>query len=96
MKHASKLLALLLCLVLPLNGCGRAQALTDPPRASAMPASQQTPRPYRAMWVSYLEWENFDFSSEDAFRAGAEELMQRCAELGLNTVIAQVRPFGDA
>lgn len=51
---------------------------------------------YRAMWVSYLEWESFDFSSAEAFRAGAEAMMQNCADLGLNTVIAQVRPFADA
>ncbi len=53
-------------------------------------------REYRAMWVSYLEWEQFDFSSADAFRAGADAMMQNCASLGLNTVIAQVRPFADA
>lgn len=51
---------------------------------------------YRAMWVSYLEWENFDFSSADTFKAGADAMMQNCVELGMNTVIAQVRPFADA
>lgn len=52
--------------------------------------------PYRAMWVSYLEWQNFDFSSAEAFTAAAGQLMDNCKALGLNTVIAQVRPFGDA
>ena len=51
---------------------------------------------WRAVWVSYLEWAGMDFSSEEAFRAGAAALMDNCAALGLNTVIAQVRPFGDA
>ena len=37
-----------------------------------------------------------DFSSEEAFRAGAAQLLDNCLSLGLNTVIAQVRPFGDA
>ena len=37
-----------------------------------------------------------DFSSETAFRAGAAQLLDDCAALGLNTVLAQVRPFGDA
>ena len=37
-----------------------------------------------------------DFSSEDAFRAGAAALMDNCLSLGLNTVLVQVRPFGDA
>lgn len=57
----------------------------------AIPAGE-----WRAMWVSYLEWSRMDFSSEAAFRAGAAQLMDNCASLGLNTVIAQVRPFGDA
>ena len=48
------------------------------------------------MWVSYLEWESFDFSSEAAFTADADEMMQNCADMGLNVVIAQVRPFADA
>ena len=37
-----------------------------------------------------------DFSSEETFRAGAAQLLDNCAGLGLNTVLAQVRPFGDA
>ena len=37
-----------------------------------------------------------DFSSEEAFRAGAAALMDNCLSIGLNTVIVQVRPFGDA
>ena len=56
----------------------------------------QVQREYRAMWVSYLEWQQFDFSSAEAFQAGVDTMMQNCADLGLNTVIAQVRPFADA
>ena len=48
------------------------------------------------MWVSYLEWAAMDFSTEDAFRAGVVQLLDNCTGLGLNTVLAQVRPFGDA
>ena len=48
------------------------------------------------MWVSYLEWAAMDFSTEDAFRAGVAQLLDNCTGLGLNTVLAQVRPFGDA
>ena len=36
------------------------------------------------------------FSTADTFRAGAAQLLDNCAGLGLNTVLAQVRPFGDA
>ena len=50
----------------------------------------------RAVWVSYLEWAAMDFSSADSFRAGCVQMLENCAGLGLNTVLAQVRPFGDA
>lgn len=51
---------------------------------------------YRAVWLTYLEWQHTDFSSEEAFRAGAGEMLDKIQSLGANTVIAQVRPFGDA
>lgn len=72
---------------------------TDPP---AVLQTDETPNPalpsgeWRAVWVSYLEWARMDFSSEAAFRADIAALMDNCAALGLNTVLAQVRPFGDA
>lgn len=71
----------------------------DPP---PVPQPDATPNPalpsgeWRAVWVSYLEWARMDFSSEAAFRADIAALMDNCAALGLNTVLAQVRPFGDA
>ena len=70
--------------------------------AEPAPSPQAAPNPalpsgeWRAVWVSYLEFAEMDFSSESAFRAGAAALMDNCLSLGLNTVIAQVRPFGDA
>lgn len=70
--------------------------------AESTPSPQAAPNPalpsgeWRAVWVSYLEFAEMDFSSESAFRAGAAALMDNCLSLGLNTVIAQVRPFGDA
>lgn len=60
-------------------------------RNSALPAGE-----WRAVWVSYLEWAEMDFSSADAFRAGCAQMLDNCAGLGLNTILAQVRPFGDA
>ena len=71
----------------------------DPPAALQ---TDETPNPalpsgeWRAVWVSYLEWARMNFSSEAAFRADIAALMDNCAALGLNTVLAQVRPFGDA
>ena len=64
---------------------------TPPAPNPALPAGE-----WRAVWVSYLEFAEMDFSSESAFRADAAALMDNCLSLGLNTVIAQVRPFGDA
>lgn len=70
--------------------------------AESAPSPQAAPNPalpsgeWRAVWVSYLEFAEMDFSSEAAFRADAAALMDNCLSLGLNTVIAQVRPFGDA
>ena len=64
---------------------------TPPAPNPALPAGE-----WRAVWVSYLDWALLDFSTEDTFRAGAAQLLDNCAGLGLNTVLAQVRPFGDA
>ena len=75
---------------------------TSPAAADSTPAPSADPNPalpageWRAVWVSYLEWAAMDFSTEDAFRAGVVQLLDNCTGLGLNTVLAQVRPFGDA
>ena len=50
----------------------------------------------RAMWISYLEFQSVDFSSKQAFNAQISQMFTNCADMGLNTVIVQVRPFGDA
>ena len=75
---------------------------TSPAAADSTPAPPADHNPalpageWRAVWVSYLEWAAMDFSTEDAFRAGVVQLLDNCTGLGLNTVLAQVRPFGDA
>ena len=75
---------------------------TSPAAADSTPEPSPDPNPalpageWRAVWVSYLEWAAMDFSTEDAFRAGVVQLLDNCTGLGLNTVLAQVRPFGDA
>ena len=109
MKHLRlKAAALAAALALLCAGCG-APASSAPasfggassapvsPAPSSAPAQETgTLGEYRAMWVSYLEWESFDFSSEAAFTADADEMMANCVDMGLNVVIAQVRPFADA
>lgn len=74
---------------------------TPQPSASPVLSAAPTPSPaaaqeIRAVWVSFLEWQHTDFSSESAFRADATAIMQNIASLGANTVFAHVRPFGDA
>lgn len=51
---------------------------------------------YRGMWISYLEWASFDTSNAEAFTASMATLFDNCKALGVNVVIFQVRPFGDA
>ena len=73
--------------------------VTSPAAADSTPEPPADPNPalpageWRAVWVSYLEWAAMDFSTEDAFRAGVVQLLDNCTGLGLNTVLAQVRPL---
>lgn len=60
-----------------------------------------TPRPdteeIRAVWVSYLELQGLMTNkSADQFRMGIAEVVNTSADFGLNTIMLQVRPFGDA
>ena len=90
------LLALCLCLA---AGCGAGPADPGADPVSAPPAPTAAPGTdgeYRAVWISYLEWQGADFSGESAFRAQMGDWFDQYAAMGLNTVIAQVRPFGDA
>ena len=49
-----------------------------------------------AVWISYLEWESVDFSTQEAFTQEISTMLANCAALGADSVIVQVRPFGDA
>ena len=68
-----------------------AAAPTPTPTAVARPAA-----PYRAVWVSYLEWEQVDFSSAEAFTQAIGTMLDNIQSIGATVVLAQVRPFGDA
>lgn len=93
------------CFLLPLLAL-RGENKT--PSSSASPSFTSVPSPspaiqtdeadfsYRAVWISYLEWQQMDFTSEDVFEAQVTDLFANCADTGLNVVIVQVRPFGDA
>lgn len=68
--------------------------LSPAPGATAAPVARTTP--YRAVWVSYLEWQQVDFSSAEAFARDVGGMLDNIADLGATVVLAQVRPFGDA
>ena len=51
---------------------------------------------YNAIWLTYLELETMDFTTEQAFTTNIQTIFAQYAKTGINTVIAQVRPFGDA
>ena len=70
-----------------------APSATPAPSPTAAPATSQ---PYRAVWVSYLEWQQVDFSSPQAFSADIASMVDNISSLGATVVLAQVRPFGDA
>lgn len=52
----------------------------------------------RGMWLTYMElsMENDSDKSENAFRNKFNAIAETCRMSGFNTIIAQVRPFGDA
>ena len=81
---------------IPATDGSPSPAATVTPAPSATPALPARTTPYRAVWVSYLEWQQLDFSSADAFSRGIDALLDNIAALGATVVLAQVRPFGDA
>lgn len=82
------------CAAAPAAGPGGASSAPAPTAEAAPPAGNADEA--RLMWVSYKEWETMDFSTEAAFAAQAEAMMANCADLGLDRVLVQVRPFADA
>lgn len=70
-----------------------APAATPAPTATAEPAAAA---PYRAVWVSYLEWQRVDFSTPETFSGDIAVILDNIRDLGATVVLAQVRPFGDA
>lgn len=52
----------------------------------------------RAVWISYLEFQSAGMSKMNAakFKKYIDNMFTKCVKLKMNTVIVQVRPFGDA
>lgn len=49
----------------------------------------------KAMWVSYLEFGSTK-KTEAQWKTKIDEMFDDCVDYGMNTIIFQVRPFGDA
>ncbi len=80
-----------------------ATAATPPPatRSTATPTNPPPPlrREFRAAWVATVD--NIDFPSQKglptaAAKAELDAIVDRAADLGLNALVFQVRPSGDA
>lgn len=64
----------------------------NPPATSNAPVNEK-----RAVWISYLDFGSLlKGKSEGQFSANIDAAFDKVKYLGLNTVIVQVRPFGDA
>ncbi len=50
----------------------------------------------KGAWISYIEFQSVDFSTEESFTADIKEMFSNCKNIGLNTVIVHARSFGDA
>jgi uncharacterized lipoprotein YddW (UPF0748 family) len=98
--------AALLGLALWLTGCVQAPPL-PPSGLPAVPAGEPgtaempppEPREFRAAWVSTvanIDWPSRPGLAPQAQRAEAVAILERARTLGLNAVILQVRPAGDA
>ncbi|MFZ2539425.1 MAG: family 10 glycosylhydrolase [Oscillospiraceae bacterium] len=75
------------------------------PPVSSKPESKPQPKPeppkvsntqMKAVWLSFLEFQKFQGSSESDFTNTIGSYFDNMVNKGLNTVIAQVRPHGDA
>ena len=73
-----------------------AAAASVPAAAASSGTSAGTSAEYRAVWITYLEYQQMDLSGEDSFTAAITARFDRVKALGANTVIVHVRPFGDA
>ena len=94
-------LMLTACAAQPVQSRPAGQDFTTVPGGAASSQTQAAPADlsrmkYRAIWISYLDWKLLDTSSAQAFTKSAGAMFDNCVSLGLNVVIVQVRPFGDA
>ena len=71
-------------------------ATVKEPEATQLAASTAV-NEVRAVWISYLDLMPIvQGKSKSEFRSNIRNAFDNCAEMGLNTLIVQVRPFADA
>jgi uncharacterized lipoprotein YddW (UPF0748 family) len=88
--------AVLLAAVTGLGGCVSDQTMVTVPAVAEAPAP---PREFRGAWVatvSNIDWPSRPGLSADDQRAEAVAILDRARAIGLNALILQVRPAGDA
>ena len=73
-------------------------APTATPKATKEPVAPSTEqlKNYKAIWISYLEYQNMNMATKEGFVKDITAVFKNCKDMGLNTVIVHVRPFGDA
>ena len=78
---------------LALAALGNAAAVADSSASTHISEENEV----RAIWISFLDLEPIlSGKSEAEFSASVGEMYQNCLDAGLNTVIVQVRPYGDS
>lgn len=69
-------------------------------RDNSLTDLSDNPNTYKAVWLSYLEFNAYRNSvsenNEEAFRSFFQRVINRCKKYGFNHIIVHVRPFGDA
>ncbi len=85
-----------LSLIFALSGCISGGTQTDVDGAYGDVKSQFDRYGMKGIWISYIEFQQVDFSTEESFTRDIREMFDNCKNMGLNTVIVHARSFGDA
>lgn len=81
-------------LTFPLSEFPPAESLRQEHHAEEAKQSDST---MRAVWISYLEFENILMGkNETSFRDSVRQMFQTCVDQNLNTAVIQVRSHGDS
>ena len=98
LKRSMAALLTLAALLLALPaGCGSTAGGEREARTATAPSAARDD--FRAVWVApvyNLDYPNAATSDPEALRAQADERLENCVDMGMNAVILQVRPSGDA